>query len=611
MLRARVLYLLPLLMVLGFLAQCTAAQFAVGSASILAPSVNLANNTGQLTRISLTVTQGGGSVTITGPAYVANNTQQSAESAAMYASSFLGKNFSQYNFVYNIDERDANVSGPSAGAAMTILAISVLSKTALVPNFTITGTINNGAVGAIGGVYDKSAAAANAGMEFILVPAVPQSSQENELYYLVQGRFGIPLVQVVNISAAAQYAFGKRSIAGQSTTLELYTSLQVPLVLQANISCSNGCSMAPFAGLANYTINSTAAQISVVPSNLYPITVAQMQQEVNQSKSIASKGYLYVAGDVSFLTYINAFYFSNGNATVASGLTTLQQTYNYCSALAPPRLTTQNCEWVVQGELRQSWGTYTSSAAISAYNSSSFDTDEVLSSLYGAGESEGWCHAANYMYGSASSVGGASASASQNLSSIAQSRINRASSYGVNMYLDTAENAYSAYNYPLAIVDADYAYADGLSGLYEANASTSQLNSMSLAIAVNSTYGAWATQYSNEAEFFVHESQLTSNATTAHGYALQAYTAAVLAQQMGNDSMVIYKNLAPGPTTTTIAQTTKPVSNLGGIRALVYIILIIVVVILAVDFIILLKLSNITKHARQRKAGARRRRRRR
>jgi predicted S18 family serine protease len=609
--RARVLYLLPLLAVLGFLAQGTAAQFIVGTASIMAPSVNLQNNTGQLTRISLTVTQGGGVVTITGSAQVANNTQQSAESAAMYASRYLGKNFSQYNFVYSIDDPNANVSGPSGGAAMTILAISALSRTALIQNFTITGTINNGTVGPIGGVYDKSAAAARSGMKFILVPATSLGSQEDELYYLVQGRFGIPLIQVANISTATRYAFGKESITNRSTTFQLYTSLQVPLVQQANISCSNGCSVAPFAALANFTLNYTAAQISAVPSGSYPSIVTQMQQGLSQSRAIASKGYLYVAGDTSFLNYINAYFFSSGNATVASGLATLQQVYNYCSALTPPRLTAQNYEWVVQGELRQSWGIYTSSAAINAYNSSSFDTDQVLFSLYGAGESQAWCHAASNVYGSAAAIAGANISISQNLSLIAQARIHRASSYGSsNMYLSTAESAYSTHNYPLAMVEADYAYAEGASGLYS-NASTAQLNSAALAIAVNSTYGAWATQYSNEAAFFVHESQIAPNSTAARNYAMQAYSAAMLAQQMSNDSAVIYRNVALGPSTTTAAQVTRHAAKIGVIEALMYGIIAAAIVVLAVDLVVLVKLSMIMKHLKRGRWGTTRRRRRR
>ena len=56
-------------------------------------------------------------------------------------------------FHYQIDDNFANVSGPSAGTAMTLLALSPLSHKKLLDNFTVTGVINyNGTIGEIGGV---------------------------------------------------------------------------------------------------------------------------------------------------------------------------------------------------------------------------------------------------------------------------------------------------------------------------------------------------------------------------------------------------------------------------------------------------------------------------
>lgn len=589
--RGRVFCLVPLAIIFSVLTVGAQAQFIVGASSIMAPSVNLQNNTGQLTQISLTVTQGGGVVTVTGPAEVANNTRQSAQEAAMYASHYLGKNFSKYNFIYTINDINANVSGPSAGAAMSLLAISAMSKTNLVPDFTITGTIDNGTIGPIGGVYDKSAAAAAQNMRFILVPMVPQGSQENELYYLVQGRFGIPLVEVANISDALQYAYGKKSVAGAQVTLNLSSGLSTNGLPPASIKCSNNCSEEPFAALINYTMNYTSAQLSLVPGTAYPSAVSQMRAALNQSASIASDGYLYLAGDLSFLTYINAFFLSSGNATVGSGQVTLRQVNSYCTGLTPAQLTSQNYEWVIQGELRQSWGSFTSSQALSSYNSS-YDSDQVLSAMYSAGESQGWCHAAGYMYGLASLTGGQSVTVSQNLSAIAKSRISRASEFPNDMYITTAENAYSNGNYAMAIVGADYAYASGLAGkAYGLNAS--ELNSMAIALANNSTYGSWATQYANEALFYAYESKAASNASTAHGYAMQAYSAAVLAQQMSNDTMLIHKSLAPGNVTTTVGQAGRghPINE---VQALMYVILAVVVLVLIVDFVILRMISRLT-----------------
>lgn len=182
----------------------------IGTATIRAPAVILFNNTGSLTTFSLTVTTGDGMVSIVGPSRVGNSTIGSAQTAAHYASSYLGLNFSNYNFTYDISAGTDNVSGPSGGAAMTLLAISALSNVRLNTNFSVTGTISpNGTIGPIGGVFDKASAVKSGGLSYFLVPEVPSSSIYEELYLLTQNRFGLPLVQVDNISEAYGYAFGK------------------------------------------------------------------------------------------------------------------------------------------------------------------------------------------------------------------------------------------------------------------------------------------------------------------------------------------------------------------------------------------------------------------
>ena len=177
-----------------------AGAYTVGTASIPAPAVIPSGNGEALTTINLTVTSGTGNVTVSGPAEVGSSTLQSAYTAAQYASSYMGTNFSKYNFAYFIASASSNVTGPSAGAAMTLLAISALGHKQLRNDFTITGTISSdGSIGEIGGVYNKVDAAYQNGLDLVLVPKVPASSSEDELYLLVQTQFGIPLVQVANI----------------------------------------------------------------------------------------------------------------------------------------------------------------------------------------------------------------------------------------------------------------------------------------------------------------------------------------------------------------------------------------------------------------------------
>ncbi|HUC39066.1 MAG TPA: S16 family serine protease [Candidatus Acidoferrum sp.] len=581
----------------------------VGSASILAPAVT-ANNTGSLTTIALNVTRGDGRVSIVGPASVANDTNQSAVEAAMYAAQYLNLNFNRYNFVYDIEDFNGNVSGPSAGAAMTMLAISALSGKSLLPDFTMTGTIDNGTIGLVGGVYDKSEAAAERGLNFILVPGTTFSG-EDELYYLIQQRFGITVVEVPNISTASGYAFGSVPYSGAGANFSFFTNYYLGLVPDAHLACSNGCSITPFAQLVNFTLNFTEAQASKVP---FAGASSGILQAVNESRAIASKGYLYTAADTGFLSYINAFYMSSGNATIKSGLYTLEGVNENCTALSAPQLTKQNYEWVLAGELRQSWGSNSSASAISSYNVSGFTTDDVLNAMYTAAEANGWCTAAGYMFNLARGIGGTPVVQQGNLSALAQSRISRASVFGNNIYLATAESAYAHGNYALAIIDADYSYADGVAAQSSTGLSAGQLLNMSQAIASNSTYGVWATEFADQSEFYIQQAAITDSVVGERANATDAYSNALLAAQISNDTQIIYNNLAPGQPTTTIVgvpATTSiaasPIAAQTPDYIAIYSIFVLLAIILILDLIILVKLSRL--EAKLKRGSARRRRR--
>lgn len=592
--------ILSILLISGTLAF---AQNIIGASSIHAPAVDLSNNIGQLTNISVVVTHGTGAVKIIGPSQVANDTKQSAYYAAKYASSFLGLSFSNYNFTYDIHDINANVSGPSAGAAMTLIAISALSHKPLIQNFTITGTIMNGSIGEIGGIYDKASAAQRNGMEFILVPAVPPSSQEAELYYLVQSRFGIPLVQVSNISQALPYAYGVEP-PNNKTNFTFYTNLTPNLLHEANLTCSNQCYESLFPGLVNFTFNITQQEINALTLPGFSDARAQMQAILNQGVAIAAKGYLYTGADQSFLDYINAFYFANSGASIYGGLSILSQINATCNSLSPPQMTAQNYEWLLQGELRQLWGSYTSSSTISAYNTSIFNSDQVLQSLYQGAEANAWCGAANFIYTNVNSTG-AGVSQSSSLRAIAARRISRATAYGSNLYLATAQKAYSEGNYALAMLDSEYGYSEGYANSYF-GMNTSTLDAMATSLATNSSslFGAWPAQFENEAMFYVAQSRLTSNATSAHEYAYQAYSTALLGRQIANDTLVISQNLIPETPPSTEAGSTLTVFPAAiKIYLLLTLILIILIVLLIIDFAILSMLLKLTRQSNSQRNG--------
>ncbi|MEM0149769.1 MAG: S16 family serine protease [Candidatus Micrarchaeaceae archaeon] len=603
------------LIVMLVVGSAAANASTVGSAYIHAPAVILQNNTGELTVINLTVTTGNGAVSIRGPAIVAQSTLNSSEVAAMVASNYLHMNENDYNFDYYIANA-TNVSGPSAGTAMTLLAISALSNKPLLNNFTVTGTMSdNGTIGEIGGVYDKVSAAALDRMKFVLVPAVANQSGEAELYFLIEKTFGLPLVQVSNISEAAHFAFTSvPDIGAYETNYSFYTDYNVSRIPAASVACSNNCSIGNFNKLIAFTFKMTNSEINALRQ--YPNFIGAAQQlsaQLNESEAMSGKGYLYLGADQAFLTYINAYYLAHHLSTKPEGIDTINSIGNYCASVSPAAINSNNYEYVLGGELRQLWGAYTISADAAAYNLTAVDSDGVMNDLYTAGEANAWCMSSQEMYGIANNISGSPSSFKASLKNVALGRLDGISSIGANLYSQTAGQAYSDGNYPLAILDASYAEAIYGPGV-ESNSSlgTSALESMAMKISSNATFGIWATQFANEAQFYAYEAKLSQNSSAAHAFAYQAYETAVLAEQISNDTNVIASSIVFNTTTTTlpVGVTTVPqrpittTSNsivISGttVAFIIFSVVILLVAVLIVLLIVLYVLISISKRLRE------------
>jgi hypothetical protein len=314
--------------------------------------------------------------------------------------------------------------------------------------------------------------------------------------------------------------------------------------------------MQPFAELTNETFNMTSAQISnFAKDGAFANTTSQLRRSLGQSMAIGAKGYLYTAADFSFLSFIDAFYFSNNDTNITEGLQLLDGIRSYCGGLTLPQQTTANYEYLVQAQMRQLWGSYTANSTVAGYNASVQTTDDVLTELYSGAQAEGWCSSADNIYADASKLGGYPSSFNASLGNVAYQRIERIKG-SVGMYSVTAQQAYARKEFAVAIIDSDYAYAQQYSVLASANMSIGAMLNRSDAIARNSTYGAWATQFANEAEFYIQQARATHNSSNLADYAESALSSAVLASQISNDTSIIAQSMG--------ATASQPSSNGGG-----------------------------------------------
>ena len=153
------------------------------------------------------------------------DTQQSIRIARQVAGNVSEINILNYDLIYTIYANASLIGGPSAGAALAIATIAALEGEPLNESVMITGTINeNGIIGKVGDIFEKSQAAKAANATLFLVPLGQASSpstfkttKECKTYGLIEictteqvaenmtENAGIKIVEVKNIKEALHY----------------------------------------------------------------------------------------------------------------------------------------------------------------------------------------------------------------------------------------------------------------------------------------------------------------------------------------------------------------------------------------------------------------------
>jgi predicted S18 family serine protease len=508
---------------------------------IHAPAVLANSGNGVLTIITLNLTPGTGMVNITGPDSVGKDTLNSAQTAAAYASQYLGVNESHYNFLYNIEDSNSSVSGPSGGLALTLLAVSALEHEAIYNHFTVTGTIDSsGNVGAVGGVYDKIGAARSAGMKYALVPTVSPTDPEYLTYYLTQQTFNIPLKMVANLQQALPYTNSTGATVPPEFTANFTQNYFLNGLPSANVSCS-GCNASYFGELVNFTLDFTGSSAASLGTN-FSSAKSNFMQNIATYRRIASSGYLYEAADLAFLQYENIYAISNaGNLDKASAQRVLDNVSAYCSSLTPPQLTSSNYEYVIGGEVRQAWSKINLAEAQSYLNASN-TTDDIVFSLQSLAPSYAWCKSSAEMYRIASQIGGSPVALSQSAKAEALAAINASKgSATAPLYIQSAENLYNESQYGAALYGATY--SESLGSPPPQNANASVLTTLIHANAANSTFGVWPSQFADSALFSLN--QADAKGGNEIGNITSAYTTSLLALNLAKANGLLVKDFVP------------------------------------------------------------------
>lgn len=551
------------------------------TAHISAPAVLSDMDRGVLTQIYANVTAGIGIVSVNSlGGNVANNTVQSADVAVSYAMSYLGLNESRYNVTFTIDSESTNISGPSAGLAFTLLSISALKHMPLNHNFTMTGTINSsGIVGLVGGVYDKIQAAKSYGSRFILVPYVGNYSFQYMVYYLSQQAYGIPVIEVHNVSQAIPYAFSNaKPFYLEYNITQNYHPDQIP---NASSVCSS-CNFSIFGGMVNMTFGLVSNEISLINQSRFGSVRNQLESQLLQYKILASKGYLYTGADLAFEEYPTAYLFADyHDSNFSSAYSTLQNISAYCnlSAIAP-QLTNLNYEYVIGGSARKAWAHITLSESYSYLNASG-SSDSVLASLYEAAPAFAWCAATNYLYNASYSVGGDPVELSPAIGAEAErGYLNAERRFGPGgLYVQAANYSISHDGYGAALYSLGYAGIFYSGKSFQSYNSTTVQQTAGLVSNSLSLGGIWPAQFGLQASFYMHEASINTNRSIALEYLNNAYTTALLSKNLSDLNSNLKGNFIP--TTNSTHQSALLVQISNGITLITYVLIMILLVIFA------------------------------
>ncbi|MCM2466450.1 S16 family serine protease [Methanoculleus oceani] len=127
---------------------------------------------GAMVNVSVEVVPGKGRVLIQTTPLMGIVFQDAANLAVVVAANHSRVNLAESDIIFSIQgpEEVSEIDGPSAGALMATLLLSVLEDFPLNESVTVTGTIDeNGKIGPVGGILEKAEAAAVSGKTLLIL----------------------------------------------------------------------------------------------------------------------------------------------------------------------------------------------------------------------------------------------------------------------------------------------------------------------------------------------------------------------------------------------------------------------------------------------------------
>ncbi len=310
--------LVPLLVLLIFFSAHGSAVLEKDSMKIYAVT---SDGTALVANLAVEIEQGSGRIwSEVGP--LVGTTTQSAERSSLEVAGKYSTEVNKYDYKFTIGSDASVVEGPSAGAAMALLVVSMLKDKNLPDSVSITGTVDDyGNVGPVGGVFAKSKEASITGIELFLIPKgearqtvkLEDGVQSINLLEYGPKEWGMKIAEVSNIDDALKYAYSDIEALDVNVTPAeaapefIPKKITIPRTLSPMKELTGDYieEAKALVSQARISLSTTLLEDSSLISALLDI-LNSADKTLQTADMLYGQNYLYSAANYAFLVKVNA-----------------------------------------------------------------------------------------------------------------------------------------------------------------------------------------------------------------------------------------------------------------------------------------------------------------
>jgi len=334
---------------LAFLLFALALSFASCEGQISQRVPAVMGDGGGLVNVSMSLVEGNGTVFVSVLPSTGEVTQKSIYDAVAYAYSIAdARGPCDVLVSFSGNPSTSYIDGPSAGASLAVMAYALIENRTMRNDSIITGTIESGgAVGPVGGLYEKASSAGDAGARYFITPV--ESFYEMLLLREVEKTRGITAIQAGNVGDIIDFMLNGSEIPRSSFEIRNRSAPDLPVYVATGLERMDGVSQTMI-GLEQ----ALAGSLGIADESGRGI-VEFYDAEILRQNAILGKGYAFSAANEAFLNYIDLLTIdavgkdevdiprAKGAAGICLG------------GVERPPMTDRNFEWVAGSDQRRSW----------------------------------------------------------------------------------------------------------------------------------------------------------------------------------------------------------------------------------------------------------------